>query len=111
MSDDAPQSDHDAPAPTQAIGPTEHLHTVEYWRELYCTAIEVGQEQVDKNRALTSENERLRAALVGMKDYQYRRYQHLVLCDDLSTIWTDDLMEGDFVVWSDPAHNQHGDAS
>lgn len=45
---------------TEPIGPTEHLHTVKYWRDLYSDAVQVGQEMLDKERA---EAKRLRALL------------------------------------------------
>lgn len=48
------------PAPSVPIGPTEHLNTVEYWRDLYVEAIHLGQEMLDQERA---ETERLRAAI------------------------------------------------
>lgn len=32
----------------EPIGPTEHLETVDYWKGLYLTAIEVGQEKMNQ---------------------------------------------------------------
>jgi hypothetical protein len=36
------------------VGPTDHLETVEYWRDLYVTAVEVGQEKITAIRSLHS---------------------------------------------------------
>lgn len=38
--------------PTKATGPTEHLETVEYWRDNYITAIEVGQGIINRIREI-----------------------------------------------------------
>lgn len=38
----------DIPAPTQPMEPTDHLETVDYWRDNYLTAIQVGQETLTK---------------------------------------------------------------
>jgi hypothetical protein len=40
-------SGHNPVYTQQPVGPTDHLDTVEYWKQLYLTAVEVGQEKVD----------------------------------------------------------------
>lgn len=45
---------------TKADGPTDHLDTVDYWRELYRDSIQVGTEMLAKDRATIA---RLRDAL------------------------------------------------
>ena len=39
-----------APEPTEPIGPTDHLNTVEYWKGLYLDAIVVAKEMLDAER-------------------------------------------------------------
>lgn len=38
--------------------PTDHLETVEYWRDLYVTAVEVGQEKITAIRDLHAKRTR-----------------------------------------------------
>lgn len=47
--------------------------------------------------------ERLRDAIVAVKDYETRTRPHLILNDDGEFMWVDDLMVGDFVIWTDEA--------
>jgi hypothetical protein len=54
---------HNTPPMTQAIGPTEHLQTADYWRGLYCDAIAVGQETLDRVHELEREVALLRSRL------------------------------------------------
>src|SRR5882724_3648138 len=48
---------------TQPAGPTEHLDTVDYWKGLYLTAVEVGQENLNQLRAELSDVRNERVAL------------------------------------------------
>ena len=50
----------DEPAPTAPSGPTDHLDTVDYWRDLYKEAIDVGGDMLNERRA---EIDSLRATL------------------------------------------------
>lgn len=47
----------------EPTGPTDHLRTVEYWKENYLTAIEVGQEKVNALRDLRNVVRRIATAL------------------------------------------------
>lgn len=42
-------------------------------------------------------------AIVRKLDYEHRRYPHLILNGDGDLMWVASLMDGDDVVWSDPA--------
>lgn len=50
------------------IGPTDHLITPEYWKELYLAALEEGKEQLRLRQTAEVEIERLRTLVCALEE-------------------------------------------
>jgi hypothetical protein len=79
-----------APEPTEPIGPTDHLNTVEYWKGLYLDAIVVAKEMLDAERERRHDAEAEAQHWLERYKVRNREINALPRCDYALTTEMDD---------------------